>query len=44
MSQVGEPQRIIIAEPLYEPVPQVPQEQPLKPVQEPEPEPEKVPA
>jgi len=42
MSQVGEPQRIIIAEPLFEPVPQVPQDQPVeKPV---EPEPEKVPA
>jgi hypothetical protein len=41
MSQIGEPQRFIISEPMFEPVPQKP-EQPH--VDQPQPEPEQVPA
>lgn len=41
MSQIGEPQRVIISEPLFEPVPQKPE--PHR-VNQPEPQPEEVPA
>jgi len=48
MSQIGEPRRIIIADPIYEPVPQVPETEPERPAEDPEikpaGEPEEVPA
>jgi hypothetical protein len=41
MSQIGEPQRFIISEPMFEPIPEKPGE---PRVNQPEPEPEEVPA
>ena len=44
MAEIGDPQRVIISEPLVDPVPREVPVEPLEPVYAPEHEPERVPA